>query len=63
MIDQLVEARHDDDIHILVDRSADHGAFMPAVVAAEIRTAAGKTDAQWRLRNDHDSSAARQAAA
>jgi len=49
MIDQLVEARHDDDIHILVDGGTDHGAFMLAVVAAEISAAAGKTDAQWRL--------------
>ena len=47
--DQLVEARHDHHVHILVDGGTDHGAFVFAVVAVEIRAAAGKTDAQGGL--------------
>src|SRR5262249_647821 len=37
----------------LVDRRRKHGAAMALVISGKVGTAAQKTDAQWRPRNDH----------
>ncbi len=53
-VDFVVEPFFDDAVHVLVNRRADDAAAMLLVEIREVRSPAGKGNAQWCLRDDHE---------